>query len=243
MRGSILFSFVFYSFMTFGQNGETGTKSKNIEELAPKRFISSIGLFVGPSFLYPALLINNTYQSSGSKFGYSFGISIIHSVTRFDIEAKVISDHKQFQLVNYHDPGNPSSKSTYDLTNNYLSFILIPKYTLDRKGHFKIGIGGYLSFLQKSQWIIAVMNAGVSNFLGTMDSSEYYEPTDFGVVSSISYQYRINKAYSFGVELLNTNGLKTIINSSYSASMVAVPIERNNNINLTFFFNIKLRNN
>ena len=241
MKGSILLCFVFYSIVGICQNEEQITKS-DLQKLAPKRFVSSISLFGGPSFLYPTLLINNANQSSDTKYGYLFGASGLHSVKRFDFEGKILFDRKRFGQTYYYNPNDPSSKSINDVANDYISVILVSKYAIDQKGYFKIGIGGYLSFLTKSQTTIAFMNLGVPNFVGTIDSYEYYKSTDFGVVSSLSYQRPINSTYSFGVELLNSNGLTIVSNPSISPSTIPVPINRNNNVSLIFIFNIKLKN-
>lgn len=202
----------------------------------PKKFISEFQVYVGPSILYPRQYFISPAEERAIRPGYTFGASAIHTMGKFEIEGRISVDRKRFYNTEYY-PGDTTVVVTGDLRNDYLSFFVVPKYALDKRARFKVGLGAYFSLLQKSETTNSINDLSNRPIYTTRDSMFLYRNNDFGIVTSFSYHFVCAGKYTFGLEVLNTNGLIDINNTSPPS---VISISRNNNLTLLLCTILKL---
>lgn len=202
-----------------------GQQEKIYQLPEPKRFISKVEIFAGPSIV--GVHGNTDYEKYGvTKIGYIGGVSVSHVVSkRFDLDFKISYERKgssqrvyaMYPPDIYNNPPSsvlPPVKTTIDGTidNSYLVFLLIPKVLFGRDNKVHFGTGAYYGKSMKSQATIIDTQDGQVKRKFTVDQSDTYKDFDFWVSSSLGYKFCSNRNFILGSQLLFSYGLVNVVN-------------------------------
>ena len=203
-----------------------------LENLYPKRLISEIELLFGPSIIYPRG-DKFTKKNRVPKLGVCATLGFTHQFSpRFGINLKAIYESKGLKAIYYSfnaDYNPPATqKGVMDITLNYATISLLPRYFLGRKLKLYTGVGPYLSYLLTEKYYAELyINASLITKSGSRpDPDLYYKKIDAGLTSIVGYNSQINAKRDFSIQFAWNLGLMNVNNPAL------YPILSNNSFSL-----------
>ena len=212
-----LLCFLCYIFITVNSFAQD---SLNLEKYYPKPKITAIEFFIGPSLVgingneetpkrYGQAVFVNPLDN---KLAYTIGVGITHSFTKlFQIKIKLTWEQKGYirslDTLSFDNNFIFISKNhvwSENISNNYISLLVLPQITFGDKANFNIGVGGYLSSLSSSN----THYTGQTTF--TYLSDQNYNKYDFGLSINAGYSYPLKEILQLTVQLTACYGLYPI---------------------------------
>ena len=210
MKKLIVFPLVFFALFAGAQEAMNKT---DIKDLYPKRFISSLEFLAGPSLVYTT---GNKYirEDRQTKVGYILGISVNHQINkRLDLNLRLSLERKGFKLASnaidqsYTPPA--TERLVQDLGQDYIGVSLLPRYYIDSKQRYYIGMGTYLAYLIKAK-VSTYFHRNdtlLSHSVSYLDSHFSYNRLDWGINFQLGYNVKIKKEVAATIQLLGNFGL------------------------------------
>lgn len=179
-----------------------------------KIFFDSYKIAAGPGFSTlrgSPYVDNNSVTSRKAKVGYSFGLTLNHSLSRkFGFESSVFFEKKgSISSYNstYFDPISQSEKQG-KIKNIYaydcVSLPLMILYSPDKNNRIGLALGIYTSYLIRQTMKIEYVPQGPG---GIEDQTNLNTLFDFGISQQIEYLYPLSPKLSISTKLLNIRGL------------------------------------
>lgn len=207
----------------------------------PKSFISGIEIIAGPSLL--SIRGSEQYNQYGEiKVGYSFGVGLIHKISkRWAVDAQFAFERKGYKQSAdaLFPPDSYNNPPTYilppvltelkgDLTNNYLTIALLPRFFVGNGSKIYLSVGPYYAKLIKSQVTRTdIQNNQVKQKM-TLDQQDTFKSYDFGI------------GYSIGLTLKEYEKVKILlqVNFNYGIPNVkelqsGIEPQKNNSLSVT----------
>ena len=205
----------------------TSASSNDLNVRYPRPLISKIEVLTGGSFIYGVW--KDSQSSHAVKIGYSANIGFVHEFnSRVGINVKLLYEDKGIKDILYSPYDPPSvSKSITDITLNYLTVSVLPRYSLDQKNQFYLSIGPYFSYLLSNKYSAELYVDGElfqkSSYRSTKSST--FKEYDFGATALIGYDIHFNQRIGGTIQVLYNAGL-------INASKPEITPFRNNTISL-----------
>src|SRR5258706_2334440 len=175
---------------------------------------SKMEVFIGPSSV--SIHGNEGFANFGvPKVGYAGGIGFIHNFGRIvALNARILWERKGFrqrEVITYvPDPGGApvTGTLTSNITNDYLTISILPRFAFGKYGRFNIGAGGYFGSLRKSKTTNHYFYPIHYNV--TTNSKNEYNQYDGGLSFNLGYTFPFRRSLSFTIQFLNNYGLRQI---------------------------------
>lgn len=159
-------------------------------------------------------------NSSESKYGFILGGGAVKEVSKhFRLESRFLFERKGFaertDSINLlSDPASIVTLSRHNITNDYLTWSLIPQWIPDQKGHFNLGAGGYIGWLQRSVTENTIIYPVYSRNYNKIN----FENFDYGLLINAGYSLPIKDKNEITFQLMATWGLASVVNQQYLLS-------------------------
>jgi hypothetical protein len=191
---------------------------------------SNMEVFIGPSSV--SIHGNEGFANYGvPKVGYAGGIGFIHNFGRkVALNARVLWERKGFrqrEVITYvPDPGGApvTGTLTNNISNDYLTVSILPRFAFGKYGRFNIGAGGYFASLRKSKTTDHYFYP--IPYTVTTNSKNEYDQYDGGLSFNLGYTFPFQRSMSFTIQFLNNYGLRQI-SRFYNLSPGHEPIKNN----------------
>ena len=193
-----------------------------------KKFVTQIEVSVGPSLssLRGNPGVDNDSQNSRKpKVGYSFGVGLIHSLSKkIDVTGQLLYERKGGKsetITTYFDEETQTfinGRADSDYSYDYYTLPLVFRYAFDKKNRIKCGLGPYISYLHKQ-------TLTVNNYFHNRSNSSFSDQTelnskfDFGFSGEILYSIPLSSHIALNLQLNHKTGLKNVrpmISNPYS---------------------------
>jgi len=210
-------------------------------ELSPKKLVSKIEFLLGPSYIRPHG-VESFNSTQDFKLGVSAGVGLIHQLSsRFDLNLKFFYEDKGYRLetVAINSDYNPpaTQRSVIDITFNYATASISPRFLVDKNQHFYLSAGPYVGYLfsERIQNEIYINEVLISK-TGSRGVSPYYDykKVDVGLTTMIGYDININRRlagtfqflYNLGLIEVTKGTIAPMSNTTYSL-LLGITINRN----------------
>lgn len=197
-----------------------------LQQTEPKRrrFIDKIEVFAGPSIA--GVHGNSEYNKYGiAKFSYALGLGASHLIGKnWSLNTKLVYEVKGFKQTAtafippdyYNNPPTtdlPPEKTeiTGNLNNDYISLILLPKYSFGKNHQIHFSAGPYLSRLAKAAITTTDVQRGVVKRKQVINQSETYKDYDYGLSVFIGYTFTTMKKIELSSQVYYSYGLMNVV--------------------------------
>jgi hypothetical protein len=195
-----------------------------------KKLISSLDIGFGPNHSW---FHGDKYLSDRVKnFNYTIAAGLNHCInSRFDIKLQFLIENKggknDRSYILYDEPNDPNIYHNYrsivDTNLNYSTLSITTGYKLDKARNLVIGLGPYLSYLNK-----LVSKTEIFKEVNLISTNYSYEMKDYrrfdgGLSLYFSYKLNIYKNIKLNIQPLTNIGLLNIRNHN----LPATPLKNN----------------
>jgi hypothetical protein len=187
-------------------------------ELAPKPIVSELEFMVGPDFIYP--FVNIGSESRVVKVGVVASLGLTHQFSsKVSLNFKLSYENKGIRSIYYslNEDYNPPAqqKGIQNITLNYVTVALLPRYHPLKKVNVYIGAGPYFGYLISEKFLKEVYINGqlVSKSGGNPDPHEFYKEYDLGLTSLVGYNFRLTSKFSGCLQFIYNLGMTDVIKS------------------------------
>jgi opacity protein-like surface antigen len=119
----------------------------------PKKLISKVEILTGGSLVYGVW--KGSEVPHAFKLGYSANLGLVHSLDRrFELNVRFLYEDKGIRSClesSWSDDPPVIAKAITDITLNYLSVSVVPRYVMGDRGKFYVGIGPHASYLKNDR--------------------------------------------------------------------------------------------
>lgn len=217
--------------------------SDDLRKHTPKRVISRIEFLIGANLIYTSGA-EFLRENRVGKFGFHSTLGLVHTFSAgFDLDLKVSYETKGYKFK-YHseNPGPPpTDEFMEDLTLNYATATLLPRYSVLPQKKFEVGLGPYVGYLintkatQKSYH----QNVLVNKYQARVDPDLNFKEFDFGISIMVGSNFVLKERAGLTIQFLYSRGLVDFnkpliaskINNTFSL-LVGITIERNKYLKL-----------
>lgn len=124
-------------------------KDIRAERQKNEKFIQEVEILAGPAMMYPTVLYEDKDKKKNEKFGYTVRVGLIHPLSKeLGLVTSFLFERKGLKATNIIDS---RSQVIGNLSNDYLTLALAPRYVIGNKSRLYVDIGGYFSLLKKTQ--------------------------------------------------------------------------------------------
>lgn len=185
--------------------GELSAQRIYNDTIRYKKFIQSIEITAGPSFLYPQRKFARPHSSRELKIGYEIKVSLIHPISRkFELCSALSFERKGIKSTSISF--DKKIRITGNLTNDYIILSLMPRYIMGARSRLLIGAGFYAGLLNTSKTTYDYDSSGIHKpYYGPAEA--YYKKYDAGINFGASYQIPLKGNGVIVVQLLNSVGV------------------------------------
>lgn len=224
---------LFFGFISHAQ----ATKG-DLDKHIPKRVISRIEFLIGANLVYTGGA-DFLKENRVGKIGFHSTLGLSHTFSsKFDLNLQVSYEAKGYKFKYLSDnPGPPpTNKFIEDVTLNYASATLLPRYSILPKRKLEIGVGPYVGYLintkitQKSYFNDVL----VRKYQSRPNNGLNFKDFDFGVSFMAGSNFNLNDRKNLTIQLLYSRGLVEFnkpeiaskINNTFSL-LVGLSVDRN----------------
>lgn len=211
--------------------------SNSIQIPDRKRFIDKIEILLGPMLSFPddngfserlkQTSSGTILDSYNSKFGYSLGIGVGHTVSKkFDLNARLLWEQRGFVQEKTTIGGTDILKYEGDQRINCLSFTATTDFYFSANRKLYAYSGFYFSKLQSSFRKETVFTNNQPSFTGSTTDDPNLKD-DFGLIVGVGYGISISNRHLLNLRLQGNYGLSKIID----VNTLAI-----NNTSVCFYF-------
>ena len=193
---------------------------RNVDELAPKSFISWVEVFAGPNVSFPKgpSFFN---EVRAPKYGYAIGATVFHAFSkRTSIGASFIWESKGTKSsleVLWQSVSPPEIRRTENIfTLRYLTLAIVPAIAFGNKERISLEMGGYASYLENVEFEQTTYRSGNPDTYTYSTSKVDRKDYDFGIVASIKYSIPVRRNLGLNLKLMDAFGLTDITNPNMS---------------------------
>ena len=239
MKKSIVLPIFLFALYATAQEPES---NPDLSKLYPKRLVSKIEFLVGPSIIYP---YGGTWLKDirVAKLGLAASVGLIHVInSRLAINLKCGYGNKGLKLIIYDDSDiryNPPAaiKSIFDITLNYATVSILPRYSFFKNREFYIGLGSYFGYLNYEKIFseLTINGTVVARSVSKPNPHLVYKEIDIGIESMVGYDIRMYKKINCSIQFHYSLGLVDVSKAG------TYPL-RNNTFTLLVGFSINKSN-
>jgi len=187
--------------------------SDDLSNHIPKRLISRVEFLIGVNIIY-ASGSETMKDIRVPKLGFHSQLGLIHTFnSKFEGSLKVTYESKGYRFEVYSEnPGPPpSDKATTDVTLNYVTAALLPRYSLLPERKLELGIGPYFGYMTTTRLVqkLYYQNELVRRY-STRPPVSAYEELDWGLNAMVGSSFVLNERVGIAVQFLYSRGLKDI---------------------------------
>ncbi len=209
----------------------------NLKDYYPKRVISRIEVSVGPNLIY---IHGMKYLKDArvGKLGFRTSLGLVHTFNeKLDLDLMLSYETKgyKFKLLSESEGPPPTDKLITDVTLNYATATILPRYSVLPMRKLSVGLGPYFGYLidgkllQKSYYRDELVN----KYRYRPDPDITYNRFDFGLALLVGSNFVLKDrlgltaqfTYSRGLSDVNKPVVDRIRNSTYSF-LVGISIDR-----------------
>jgi hypothetical protein len=214
MKKSIVLPIFLFALYATAQEQES---KPDLGKLYSKRLVSKIEFLVGPSVIYPyggAWL----KDIQVAKIGLAGSVGFIHVInSRLAINLKCGYGNKGQKLIINDDSDiryNPPAtiKSIFDITLNYATVSILPRYSFFKNREFYTGLGLYFGYLDYEKIFseLTINGTVVARSVSKPNPHLVYKEIDIGIESLVGYDIRMYKKINCSIQFLYNLGLMDV---------------------------------
>ncbi len=181
----------------------------------PKKFISEVEFFAGPS-------VTNFWGSGRStdqvlNFRYAFGAAASHQLDeQFDVNVSLIFERKgskvEYNEIYFNDDGT-TQDARYEQGDkiDYVNLAASIRYCFGSKRNFHVGLGPFMSRVQKVRNYTNIYDLQDRLIESHYLSGNSYNHFDYGLKTAVGYKFTVRPKLLINSQLLYTLGLSDIL--------------------------------
>ena len=187
--------------------------SDDLSNHIPKRLISRVELLIGANIIY-ASGSETMKDIRVPKLGFHSQLGLIHAFnSKFEGSLKVTYESKAYPFEVYSENLGPppTDRAITDVTLNYVTAILLPRYNLLPKRKLELGIGPYFGYMTTTRLVqkLYYQNELVRRYSARPPGTEY-EDFDWGLTATVGSNFALDERLGVSVQFLYSRGLTDI---------------------------------
>ena len=214
VQNIVLFMMLHWTINTNGQDNSVKEAHSTIK--GPRRFISQIEFFAGPSIKYYGG--DPLYEEANVlKVGYSGGVALVHEFNKqivFIMRAAYENKGTKIVYSSLHTDYSPPKvqKLVHDIHINYITVTLLPAVRMIKGQKLSLGCGPYLGYLLNSRFSQELYLDGIliSKSGGRPNPYDDHKKYDAGLTTMVGYQFFGNGKRGVNMQLLYSVGMVDI---------------------------------